>query len=209
MLWNVAIKRFHSCIFTQAASRNTERSLFGDSWHPFPFDNASFSIISRLIYCLWGEKLIPPGYAAYCSPFSRFSWGFFFGFHHDGLEGKHSRNGLQRHVLVVIAVCTLIDARKNSWHPNSSGGESTEMDRDREQRCVLIIGLNKRIALSAALLYVWRGPVSLLQHKYTCLHFKYIKSRHWGCSVGKNMYCAEKRKKKALNCLSMFLKDSK
>lgn len=55
-----------------------ERGLFGVSCNPFPFDNASFSIISRLIYCLWGEKLIPTGYAAYCSPFLRVSSGSFW-----------------------------------------------------------------------------------------------------------------------------------
>lgn len=38
-----------------------------------------------------------------------------------------------RHVMVVIAVCTLIDVRKNSWHPNCSGSESTGILRQRTE----------------------------------------------------------------------------
>lgn len=109
--WNTLILTYLPRLYL--VTLQCERSLFGVPCNPFPFDNASFSIIPHLIYCLQGEKLIPTGYAAYCSQFLGFFKWFFLDFIMTDWKGS-TREQVARHVMVVIAVCTLIDVRKNS-----------------------------------------------------------------------------------------------
>lgn len=94
----------------------SKSSLFGVP-NPFPslFDNASFSIISHLIYCLQGEKLIPAGICriSYCRPHFQggFSSASFLDFIMTDWKGSSLGIGCNtKHVMGVIAVCMLIDA---------------------------------------------------------------------------------------------------
>lgn len=118
---------------------NVKRSLFCVSCSPFPFDNPSSSIISHLIYCLWGEELIPTGCSAYCSPFLRVSKWFFLNFIMTDWKGS-TLEQVARHVMVVIAVYTLIDVRKLSGHPKRSGSESKGMGFETGNRDVCWLG---------------------------------------------------------------------
>lgn len=170
-----------------------ERSWFGDSCHPFLFDNAGFSIILHLIYCPWGEKLIPTGSAAYCSAFLRFSSGSSWISSWRIWKGS-TLEQVARRVMVVIAVCKLIDVRKNSWHPNTSGSESKEMDTETENWYVYWSWAWRNVRL--VLFYVSWTVVSLLQHR-SLSQSQWVKIHIVQTGL------------KGLNCLSIFLKDSK